>query len=393
MNKKIRLGVMGLIRGEFALKAAQLMTDDVVLSAVCETSEKQIENVKHLFAPETKVFSDFDEFLASGLDAIVLCNFFHEHVEYAIKAMEAGVAVMSELMAAPTLGGLIDLVEAVERTNGKYMLGANCQYFKSITAMKKKLASGEYGDLIYADAEYVHTHEPIPVEKRKKIDLHNLHWRQTMPPCYYNMHSLGPLMFIAESEPRKVIGKAVKYERDTSVNNTPKTFAITEMSDGTVFNTTGVVGCGTTSKWFRLGCSNGTLETERYDWREESLIEAGWSEGEGFQKSFPDWYLTPEDKKKYNSPGFDSVGHGGIDFILMVEFIKYVKGEKEIFFDVYRAASMTAAAILTWYSILEGSKEMEIPDFRDKEAREVFRGDYRTPIAKNAEDRTLPCRL
>lgn len=91
MDKKIRLGVMGLIRGEFALRAAKLMTDDVVLSAVCETSEKQIENVKHLFAPETKVFSDFDEFLASGLDAIVLCNYFHEHVEYAIKAMEAGV--------------------------------------------------------------------------------------------------------------------------------------------------------------------------------------------------------------------------------------------------------------------------------------------------------------
>ena len=119
MKKKIRIGVMGLIRGEFVLRVARLMPDDVIMAAVCETNEAQIEKVRPLFGQETKVFSDFDEFLESGLDAVVLCNYFHEHTEYAIKAMEKGIAVMSELMAAPTLGGLVDLVEAVERTKGK----------------------------------------------------------------------------------------------------------------------------------------------------------------------------------------------------------------------------------------------------------------------------------
>ena len=393
MNKKLRIGVMGLIRGEFVLRVARLMPDDVIMAAVCETNEAQIERVRPLFGPETKVFSDFDEFLESGLDAVVLCNFFHEHTEYAIKAMEKGIAVMSELMAAPTLGGLVDLVEAVERTKGKYMLGVNCQYFKAVTGMKKKIESGEYGDLLYADAEYVHTHEYIPVEKRKKIDPNNVHWRQTMPPCYYNMHSLGPLMYIAEAEPKKVIGKAVVHERDSGLNNTPKTYAITEMTNGAVFNTTGHVSCGTTSKWYRLGCERGTIETDRYDWREERLIEAGHEIGKKYGISYPAWNLTPEETKKYMSPEFETVGHGGIDFVLLLEFIKYVRGEMEIFFDVYRAASLTAAAILTWYSILEGSKEYDIPDFRDKEAREVFRGDYRTPVAKEAKDRTLPWRI
>ena len=159
MAEKLRIGVMGLVRGAFMLRAAKLLTDDMVISAVCELNDETIEKQRVNFAPETKVYKDFDEFINSGLDGVVLCNYFHEHAKYAIKAMEAGVPVLCETTAAPSLGECVELVEAYERTGTLYMLGANSQYFAAFHAMKAKYEARQYGELLFAEAEYVHPSE------------------------------------------------------------------------------------------------------------------------------------------------------------------------------------------------------------------------------------------
>ena len=43
MNKKLRIGVMGLIRGEFVLRVARLMPDDVIMAAGAFVSGSSIE--------------------------------------------------------------------------------------------------------------------------------------------------------------------------------------------------------------------------------------------------------------------------------------------------------------------------------------------------------------
>jgi len=156
VKERIRLGVMGLARGIYFLKIAKLLKEDLVVVSVCENRPEAVEKAREHFVEETKLYEDFDEFLHSGIDAVVLCNYYHEHAKYAIKAFEAGVAVLSETTAAPSLGECVDLVEAVERTGGKYMLAANCPYFKAVHAMKERLENKTYGELVYADAEYIH---------------------------------------------------------------------------------------------------------------------------------------------------------------------------------------------------------------------------------------------
>ena len=47
-----------------------------------------------------------------------------------------------------------------------------------------------------------------------------------------------------------------------------------------------------------MGCERGTIETDRYDWREERLIEAGHEIGKKYGISYPAWNLTPEETKK-----------------------------------------------------------------------------------------------
>ncbi len=391
MDRKVKIGVVGLDRGVFVLNAAKVLDDKMVISAVCEINDKKIEEVKHLFAPETKVFKDYDEFLKEDLDGVVLCNYFYEHAAFAIKAMEAGKAVLSETTAAASLGECIDLVEAKERTGGKYMLAANCPYFKPLAGIMAKIESGELGRVVCADAEYVHPSLNPPT---KLPDLDNLHWRQTLPPCYYNMHTLGPLMYITNSVPKKVIGKAPSIPTPTWLNDTPRTLTITEMDNGAVFNTTGAVRVGTHGKWYRVIFEDGTMETERFDYVYDKLITMG-KNVHSTGISYPDWPwgdLTDEEKKKYLE-GLTAIGHGGIDFFVVMDFIRYVRDDKEPFFDIYRSMALSAAGILSWYSMLNSSREYDIPDFKDKEAREIFRGDYRMPFAKRYKDLTLPCRI
>lgn len=391
MKERIRLGVMGLARGIYFLKIAKLLKEDLVVVSVCENRPEAVEKAREHFVEETKLYEDFDEFLHSGIDAVVLCNYYHEHAKYAIKAFEAGVAVLSETTAAPSLGECVDLVEAVERTGGKYMLAANCPYFKAVHAMKERLENKTYGELVYADAEYIHP----ATKKLPDLDVNNLHWRQSLPATYYNMHTLGPLMYITGSVPVKVAAKCAISEVKYSLANSVRACVLTEMSNGAVFHTTGHVGVGTKSKWYRLACTGGTMETKRYDEPEEYLLEAG-PEDPQPTETLQSWsscgVLTQEEEQKF-ADVIEQAGHGGIDLVMMIHFVKFVRGEEEAFFDVYRSVALSAAGILAWYSVLEGSREMTIPDFSKKEERDRVRGDYRSPFAKKENEITLPYRV
>lgn len=401
--ERIKLGVFGLIRGCFALNAAKLLPDEAVVTAVCDFDKSVFNDyTTSFFTEETKIYETYDELIHSGIDAVILCNYFHEHAKYAIAALEAGVAVLSETTAAVSLGECVDLVEAVERTGGKYMLGANCLYIKPVHAIKKLVEEEKYGKVCYADAEYVHgkTKGEVISGTGVEVDYDHLHWRQTLPATYYNMHSLGPLMYVTNSIPKKVVGKVVKAHTapTTKISDGVKSFVLTEMDNGAVFNTTGCNSVGTTGKWFRVVGEYGTMETPRFDGNDgglTKLIEVG-SDTHEIKTTNYTWSscnaFSEEEEKKY-SEAIDGAGHGGIDLLLFVHFIKYLRGEEEAFFDVYRSTALSAAGILAWYSVLSGSKEMIIPDFKNKAERDAVRGDYRKPFAEKYSDITLPCKV
>jgi len=154
-TKKFRIGIMGLQRGYNFIRMLGNGFPDVEVPAVCEMDEILIKKAQDEF-PDLKIYREFDEFIDSGLDAVFLANFFHEHAKYAIIAMKKGVHVLSETTAAPTLGECVDLVETAEKTGCKYMLAANCLYFPAVHAMKAELESGKYGKILYGEAEYIH---------------------------------------------------------------------------------------------------------------------------------------------------------------------------------------------------------------------------------------------
>lgn len=397
--KKIKMGVMGADRGRIVLMCEEFLHEEMEVTALMEKNETLLQSLREqgILKDSVKLYEDFDEFIHSGIDAVMLCNYFHEHTEYAIKAMEAGVAVLSETTAAPSLGECVKLVEAAEKTGIKYMLGANTLYFRVVREMKKIVDEKKYGEPVFADAEYVH-----PADKKEYIaglsdavDVNNLHWRNTLPRCYYNMHDLGPMMYIFGKRPKRVIGKAVVLNNRSSdtITDHEKAFALVEMEDGSVINYSGCTRAGSLGKWYRVACKYGTVESVRFNEAEDKIIENGINEPITRDLTWSGaGSLTVEEEQRFGggSAEFEHRTHGGLDLILIMDFLKYLRGESVPPYDVYGAVDLSAVAIMAWYSALSDSKPMDIPDFRNKADRDKFRSDFRMPFAKRLSDVTLP---
>ena len=137
MERKLRIGIFGCGRGMFAAQQiAAHFSDDAVVAALCDRRKDQLDRAREAF-PDALAFDGFDDFLGCGLDAVVLANYFHEHEPYAVRALENGIAVLSETTAAVTHRQSVELVETVERTGTKYALAENYPFSAACLEMKR----------------------------------------------------------------------------------------------------------------------------------------------------------------------------------------------------------------------------------------------------------------
>jgi len=397
--KKIKFGVVGTIRGMTFVKLLQVFSDEVCLHAVCETNAKRAEETVAEIPTGVRIFDDYDEFLDSGIDAVVLCNFFHEHASLAIKALDKGIHVISDTTAAPTLGECVALCRAAERSTAKYMLGANGPYKKCLQFIKKQIKDGKLGTPFYAEAEYMHW---SPNGKPYAED--SVHWRRMMPGTYYNMHTLGSLMYVTETMPKRVTASVVRVPGAASRMNRlidhDGAKILCEMDNGAMFDVTGCSYYGPTSKWFRLIGEKGVLETKRYDETEVHFISAEKEffpdepipEIEVYHPTYESLEMAPADEIVNYTEDHYRLGHGGIDLWMLRNFIHYIKGTYEPFFNVYRSTALSAAAILAWRSVLNGGIEYDVPDFTKEEDKKKYESDFLSPFEPEGSENKISCK-
>ena len=160
-SKKVRIGVLGAKRGMcFAGLAADTGAEVV---ALCDTNEQILANAASQVG--AKAYTDYDAFLEHDMDAVVLANYFHQHAPFAIKALEAGLHVMSETSACKTLGEGVALARAVEKSGKIYLFAENYPYFVYNQEMRRLYQNGVVGELQYGEGEYIH-----PVSLGDKLD-------------------------------------------------------------------------------------------------------------------------------------------------------------------------------------------------------------------------------
>jgi predicted dehydrogenase len=386
--ERIKFGVVGLSRGS-AFVDAIVKSDDACLWAVCEKNPESMGVLDRCYpidSKDTLRFDNFDEFLESGVEAVVLANYFDEHAKFAIRCMEKGIHVMSECTTAVTLKECVELCECVERTGCKYMIAENYPFTAANMEMERLVSEGKFGRILYGQGEYNHT---LPLDQLIELAPGPTHWRAWMPRTYYLTHSLGPLMYITKQIPVSVSANAVHSDvletiKDKRRNYDAFAFMDCKTDGGALFHFTGCAHIGSGSRYRIAGEYGGAEHGPGISGLLVSYHNWTVPEGEEQSKVYePTWAA--------NSELAANAGHGGGDFWTVYNFIQYIKNDIKPFFDVYVGAAMSAVAILGWYSCLSG-KTYKIPDFKNVEERNKYRDNDLTPFpGPNGDVVTMPC--
>lgn len=377
---KAKIGVFGLWRGMEYVRQFH-KREDIEVWAVCDKMESRLQDAVAVCGPDVKQFTEYEDLLNSGIDAVFISNYFPDHAAAAIQAMEKGIHVISECTAAPTLAECVALCETVERTGCKYMLAENYPYMAGHMEMANLCQSGVLGRVLYAEAEYNHTGDRKELER---LTPSPKHWRAYMPRTYYLTHTLGPLMAITGQMPVQVSAFAVHsyvLEQYDDFRHNYDALAMMQCitDDGALFRVSGCTAMCSKSGT-RICGEAGCAETGRTLGGDVNLYFHPWTTPEGMHQNST---YTPENKGEG--------GHGGSDYWVAKNFADYLLRDVEPFFNVYRACAMSAVGILAWRSCLENGKTYAIPDFRDPAQRDAIRHDDLTPFPGETTEPTLPC--
>lgn len=381
-EKRIRLGIWGLGRGMSFFRTCEHLGIDVV--AGCDYNAHMRENFLKA-CPDAFVTDNAEAFLAHDFDAVLLATFCTEHCEDAIRAMRAGKHVLSEVTAYHTMAEGVRLVEAVEASGKVYQLAENYPFTKANMFLAEQYAKGLFGELQYAEFEYVHNCLPLaysyidgkPVRPGNSVHF----WRSWIHFHYYNTHSLGPIMHITGLRPTRVVSllgtQGVPGFLDRQYQGIAP--SLTTLSNGAVFrNLMGATASDTHMQrlWGTLGAAEGAG-----DWLN---LKLGGGQGDSaslklnVKVDWPEGYADMAEK----------AGHGGGDFWILYFFTREIREGIPGPFDIYKAADCTSAGILAYRSAIEGGKAYDIPDFRDKAQRQAWRNDH---LAQARYDRIKGC--
>lgn len=368
-KKRLRVGLFGGGRG-VSLASVADRHPDAELVAVCEKSPEITAICKSRF-PNVKYYEDYDEFLKHDMDAVILANYAHEHALAAIKAMDLGLHILSEVMACSTLAEGVSLARAVEHNKVIYTYAENYCFFRFTQEMRCIYESRQLGEFQYGEGEYVHSiTDPIYLAQLRRGDPN--HWRYWIPATFYCSHALGPIIKITGTKPVKVIGLTSPNRNGYEFGQRSDDCGIImcQMSNGAVVKALqGELRREPPSVWYCIYGTKGSIENNRWPNMEYINLFLEDDKGTPFERTYlPEFPYQTELSKRIG-------GHGGSDFYCVDGFIQCILRGKPNSIDVYEALDMTLPGLLAFRSAYEGSMPYEVPDFRSETARKKYEND------------------
>lgn len=393
-DRRLRLGIWGLGRGSSFYQTCAALGIDVV--AGCDYTQHMREGflAQH---PDAFATDDAEAFLAQDFDAVLLATYCPAHGADAIRCLEAGKHVLSEVTPFHTMAEGVALVEAVERSGLVYNLAENYPFSAAHSWLARKWREGLFGELMYGEYEYVHECRTLAytyIDGTPIIPGNQAHnWRSWLHPHYYNTHSLGPVMVITGTRPTRVVSLPVAidlpgYPASGSAPTGGMGPSLISMSNGGVVrNLMGATTNDTHQQ--RLWGTKGSAELID----DRLRVRLGGSGGSPKFEINPHWDELGELAA--------STGHGGGDFWVLYYFARQILEGTPAPFDIYTAADCTMPGILAYRSSVEGGAPQDVPDLRDPAQRDAYRMDdfaqprydYKGGLFPAGADQDLTCRF
>ena len=381
--KKLRIGVVGVGRGKSMMHYCE-QAENAELVAICDKWEAGLERTKReLNDDRISYFTDYDSFLAHDMDCVMLANYANQHAPFAIKAMESGKHVISEVLPAQNMAEAVKLIETVEKTGMTYCYAENYCYMGAPREMRKLYRNGRLGTFEYGEGEYLHNCEPIWEDiTYGERD----HWRNGMSAFFYCTHSVGPLLHITGLRPKTVTGfEGIYNERMARMGARAGHMAleIVRLENGALIKSIHGVGPSRNSVWYSIYGSKGRIESAREDASHNDVSRVYLNlDGARICNYIPDAPYGDVAPKH---------GHGGSDFYCLHSAIDYIRGDRTADrVDVYEAIDMWMCGFWGYISVLDGGVTKAVPDMRKPEVREQYRNDNRCTNPKVAGDQLLP---
>ena len=393
MNKKLRVGVFGACRGKTMISVLAYHPD-AVLVAVCDKYRPLLAEVDQLATEaglDVALYENFDDFMNHDMDAVVLANYANEHAPYAIRLLKSGRHVLSEVLPCETMAQAVELIEAVEESGKVYAYAENYCYMDQTFEMWRRYKNGDIGEVTYAEGEYVHDCSAIwPSITYGEPN----HWRNRMFVTYYCTHSIGPMLYITGRRPVQVVGfETAPVERMYELGHIGGTGAGIELitlDNGAIAKSIhGYLKREPSSINYEIYGQRGMMETERFDATRINLYIEGEKLCQGDLKNYaPEKFVSSQ---LAQNSGVGS--HNGSDFYATHFFIEKILGRpegEECSINVYQAVDMGICGILAYRSILGGNVPVKVPNLRNREERDAYRGDNACANPAVAGDQLLP---
>ena len=385
---KVRFGVLGAGRGMSIMDYCG-KSDNAELVAVCDRDDACLASARERFGDAVAYYTDFDAFLRHDMDLVVLANYANAHAPFAVRALDAGKNVLSELLPVQTMAEAVALAEAVERSGKRYFYGENCCFMTAPRRMRQLFKSGKMGAFQYGEGEYMHNCEP---DWQYHSHCEPDHWRNTMSAFYYCTHSLGPLIHISGLRPVSVTGFEAPYNKKMfrmGAKGAPFGLEIVTLENGAILKSLHGVGPVKYSLWYAVQGEMGVLESAR------NITDNG---GSGTLLADCDSVEGSDDGKMQVSFGQDGLWeqakdfhHGGADYYMLYNICESLRGNRQAdVIDLWEALDMFLPGMFAYFSVLDGGRPQAIPDLRDPAQREVWRHDTRCTDPAVAGDQLLP---
>ena len=363
---KLKVGILGLGRGRTHLNNFLKLNDVQVVGAADRLEARREAQRDAIENAGGRLFEEFDELLDAGIDAVVVASNGKLQVEHSCQALQAGVAVLSEIPGGYTLEELVRLRDAVERTGTLYMMAENTCFWDFFRYFRKWVADDRFGPISLAEGEYVHfipatleTSDGRRLTPRQAIaegirDT-SPSWRADQPPIQYSTHDIGPLLEVLDDRIISVSCRSAPWRCPDTPLRSDGQYALFETAKGTLIRILVTLSCNVPSEHrYRIFGVEGGCEWFLHE-RFGRICDRDREHGEGWQKVKIDLAASAAEMAS---------GHGGADGKVARCFVDAVRAGGPSPIDVYRAIEYCLPGIIAAKSAELGGAPLPIPDLR-----------------------------
>ena len=397
---KLKLAIIGLgNRGSGLLRDYLVLQEDVEFTHVCDGYPERVEAaadaVRKAGRGNPVATTDYRDALRGDADAVIVATSWETHIEIAIASLRAGKVTAIEVGGAADVRECHELVRAHEETRTPFMFLENCCYNREELLALRLAREGILGEVVHCSGVYTHdlrrevtrgvernhyrlshyltrncenypTHELGPIAKildinrgNRMVSLVSMASKAAGMERYIEKHAdkLNPDLRGKKFAQGDVVhtliqcanGETILLKLDTTLPAHYDRELIVKGVDGSYRQSShSVVIDGVDNKEEIWNPSESLARLRENAARYHHLLPAVWRD------------MTEEQKR---------TGHGGMDGIMLRDFINRAKARSEMPIDVYDAASWMAVTALSAESIRLGSVPVAMPDFTNGQWR------------------------